>query len=76
MFATDIPHLLTFYEAKLSLLLTVSQSKAGAVEIMGAGLFDAVRSSGLFSVDPDIGVGKSNLCPPLEAYPDRYERNR
>ena len=26
---------------------------------MNAGLFQAVRSSGLFSVDPDIGVGES-----------------
>lgn len=40
------------------LLLTISQSRVGAVYVMNAGLFPAVRASGLFSVDPDIGVGK------------------
>jgi hypothetical protein len=29
---------------------------------MNAGLFQAVRVSGLFSVDPDIGVGKFPLA--------------
>ncbi len=53
----DIPLLLTFYECKLSLLLTISHSKAGALHVINAGLFQAVRTSGLFSVDPDIGVG-------------------
>ena len=56
---TDIPLLLTYYESKLALLLTLSQSRAGAVQVMNAGVFSAVRASGLFSVDPDIGVGES-----------------
>ena len=55
---TDIPLLLTFYESKLALLLTVSQSRVGAMHVINAGFFPAVRASGLFSVDPDIGVGK------------------
>lgn len=53
----DIPLLLSYYEAKLSLLLTISQTRAGAVHIVHAGLFQAVRASGLFSVDPDLGIG-------------------
>ena len=53
----DIPMLLSYYEAKLSLLLTLSQTRAGAIQIANAGLFQAVRNSGLFSVDPDLGIG-------------------
>ena len=55
---TDIPILLSYYETKLSLLLSISQSRTGAVHVMNSGLFQAVRGSGLFSVDPDIGVGE------------------
>ena len=58
-FSTDIPLLMSYYESKISLLLTISQSRTGAVYVMNAGLFQAVRTSGLFSVDPDIGVGES-----------------
>lgn len=57
----DIPLLLSYYESKLSLLLTISQTRAGAVHIAHAGLFQAVRTSGLFSVDPDLGIGRI-LC--------------
>ena len=42
----------------MSLLLTISQSRTGAVQVMNAGLFPAVRGAGLFSVDPDIGIGR------------------
>ena len=56
--STDIPILLSYYETKLSLLLSISQTRSGAVHIVNSGLFQAVRGSGLFSVDPDIGVGK------------------
>ena len=31
---------------------------------MNAGIFDAIRASGLFSVDPDIGIGQLPI-PPL-----------
>lgn len=51
---------MSYYESKISLLLTISQSRTGAVYVMNAGIFQAVRTSGLFSVDPDIGVGE--LC--------------
>lgn len=63
----DIPTLLRFYEAKLSLLLTISQSRSGAAHVMGAGLLHAIHVSGLFSVDPDIGVGKSGSSLPARA---------
>ena len=53
----DIPSLLASYEAKFALLLSLSQTKAGAVHVVNAGIFSAVQQSGLFSVDPDIGVG-------------------
>ncbi|CAF9928707.1 MAG: hypothetical protein ALECFALPRED_004119 [Alectoria fallacina] len=58
--AKDIPILLSYYETKLSLLLSISQSRSGAVHVMNSGLFQAVRGSGLFSVDPDIGVEIDN----------------
>ena len=58
-FSTDIPLLMSYYESKMSLLLTISQTRTGAIYVMNAGLFHAVRTSGLFSVDPDIGVGES-----------------
>jgi nuclear pore complex protein Nup205 len=58
MFPTDVPLLLSYYDSKLSLLLTVSYSRAGANHVLNAGLFEAVRDSGLFSIDPDLGLGK------------------
>lgn len=60
-FAIDVSLLLSYYETKLSLLLTISQSRAGAIHVANAGLFQAVRASGLFSVDPDLGIGKCRL---------------
>lgn len=62
----DVPLLLSFYEIKLALLVTISQSRVGAVHVMNAGLFPAIRASGLFSVDPDIGVGKFHRAMYLE----------
>lgn len=53
--------LLAYYDAKLSLLLRISQSKLGAAQVMNAGLFQAVRASGLFALDPDLGLGMSAL---------------
>lgn len=53
----DIPLQLSYYDSKLSLLLSVSQSRNGAIHIMNAGLFQAIRASGLFSADPDLGIG-------------------
>lgn len=53
----DIPILLSCYESKFSLLLSIAQTRVGAVNVMNSGLFQAIVASGLFSVDPDIGVG-------------------
>ena len=58
---TEVPMLLAYYEAKLSLLLRISQSKLGAAHVMSAGFFQAVRASGLFTVDPDLGLGRLAL---------------
>lgn len=58
--SADVPSLLVYYDCQLSLLLTISHDKAGAALLMDAGLFNAVRSSGLFSVDPDIGIEIDN----------------
>lgn len=49
--------LLAYNDAKLSLLLRLSQSKLGAAQVMNAGLFQAIRASGLFALDPDLGLG-------------------
>ena len=56
----DVSALLSFYEWKFSLLLTIAQSKIGAAILVNAGLFPAVRASALFSVDPDIGIEINN----------------
>ena len=57
----DTPLLLAYYKSKLCLLSTISQSKIGAVQVLNAGIFFAIAKSGLFAVDPDIGLGTS-LC--------------
>lgn len=61
LFILDIPLLLSFYEIKLALLVTISQSRVGAAHVTNAGLFPAIRASGLFSVDPDIGIGEFHV---------------
>ena len=58
LLTTDVPLLLSYYYSKLSLLLTVSRSRPGADQVMNAGLFESIRESGLFLVDPDLGLGK------------------
>ena len=58
MDAIDVSLLLSYYEIKLSLLLTISQTRPGAIHVANAGLFQAVRASDLFSVDPDLGIGR------------------
>lgn len=52
----DVPLLLSYYSAKLALLLTISQTRPGATQVMNADLFPAVRDSGLFAADPDLGI--------------------
>ena len=52
-----LAQLLAYYTASLSLLLRIAQSRTGAAQVMNAGLFGAIRESGLFAADPDIGLG-------------------
>ena len=49
--------LVAYYESKFILLQSISQSKTGAVHVLNAGLFQSIRSSGLFSFDLDLGLG-------------------
>ncbi|EFR04628.1 hypothetical protein MGYG_07635 [Nannizzia gypsea CBS 118893] len=58
--AADTAQLLLFYESQLSLLQQLSQTKAGASQLLDAGLFQAVKESQLFSADPDIGIDIDN----------------
>ncbi|KAL1966846.1 hypothetical protein VTN77DRAFT_3811 [Rasamsonia byssochlamydoides] len=58
--ASDIPLLLSYYEALLSLLQQLCQTKVGATHVLNAGLFAAVRESQLFAADPDIGIDMDN----------------
>ncbi|KAL9012478.1 MAG: hypothetical protein Q9173_002763 [Seirophora scorigena] len=58
--AQDVSLLLAYYESKLALLVTLSQTRTGAAQVMNAGLFQSVHDSGLFSVDPDIGIAIDN----------------
>jgi nuclear pore complex protein Nup205 len=47
----------SYYKAKFALLLKISQTRFGAHAIFDAGLFQAIRASGLFTIDPDLGAG-------------------
>ncbi|KAK3059467.1 hypothetical protein LTS18_010810 [Coniosporium uncinatum] len=57
---SDIPALLAFYTALLALLLRISQTRLGATHVVNAGLFPAIRTSQIFSADPDIGLEIEN----------------
>ncbi|KAI4280139.1 MAG: hypothetical protein L6R38_004685 [Xanthoria sp. 2 TBL-2021] len=65
----DIPLLLSYYNSKLSLLLTLSQTRPGATQVINAGLFQTIRDSGLFSVDPDLGISTAD---PTSAAVSKY----
>lgn len=58
----DTPLLLSYYEALLSLLQQLCQTKVGAAHVLNAGLFAAVRESRLFAADPDIGIGLTPIA--------------
>ncbi|KAF4625380.1 hypothetical protein G7Y89_g12787 [Cudoniella acicularis] len=47
---------LSYINARLSLLLQISQSRFGATAVLNAGLFHAIKDSGLFAIDPELGV--------------------
>lgn len=61
---TDVPLLLSYYEALFSLLQKLCQTKPGAAHVLNAGLFAAVRESRLFAADPDIGIGEWRMRIP------------
>ncbi|PGH04577.1 Cullin 4 [Blastomyces parvus] len=58
--ASETSRLLIYYDAHLSLLQQLSQSRAGAERILDAGLFHAIKESRLFATDPDIGIDIDN----------------
>ena len=62
---SETPELLVFYEAQLALLQQLSQTRLGAMHVLEAGLFEAVKESQLFAADPDIGLGKIYSVPSL-----------
>lgn len=56
---TSIEHVdmqLSYCNARLSLLLQIAQTRYGAAAVLNAGLFHAIKESGLFSIDPELGV--------------------
>ncbi|KAF2835397.1 nuclear pore complex subunit Nup192 [Patellaria atrata CBS 101060] len=58
--ASDLPLVLSYYDAALSLLLRISRTRSGAAHVTNAGLFQSVRDSQIFSVDPDLGLQFEN----------------
>ena len=50
---------LSYCHARFVLLLHISQTRVGATAVLNAGLFHSIQASGFFSMDPDLGVGKS-----------------
>ncbi|KAL5114135.1 hypothetical protein ACEQ8H_007979 [Pleosporales sp. CAS-2024a] len=54
--APQVAGLLSYYDGCLALLLRICQSRLGAAYVLNAGLFLSIRDSGIFSVDPDIGL--------------------
>lgn len=52
----ELPLVVVYYKALLSLLLRIANSANGAASVFGAGLFTAARLSLLFTIDPDIGI--------------------
>ena len=51
------------FKATAGFLVRVSQTRVGSGYVINAGLFQALRESHLFAVDPDLGVGTS-IPPP------------
>ncbi|KAI9695840.1 MAG: hypothetical protein M1820_008395 [Bogoriella megaspora] len=61
--------LVTYYNVALALLLRIAQTRAGAVRVVSAGIFQAIRDSGFFDADPDIGL-EMNSPQALKIYFD------
>ena len=74
----DIPMLLAYYNTTLALLLRIANARGGAGYVFNAGLFPSVRESLLFSIDPDIGLGKPGSLTSciLLAHKDRIREQR
>ncbi|KAL8984123.1 MAG: hypothetical protein Q9205_001830 [Flavoplaca limonia] len=64
----DISLLLSYYNSKLSLLLTISQTRSGATQVINASLFQTIRDSGLFAVDPDLGISSADPTSAVSKY--------
>lgn len=65
-FANDAPEIdeqLTAYDVKLSLLLRIAETHAGAAAIVDAGIFFAIKISGIFAQDPDLGICECSIVP-------------
>lgn len=49
---------LCYCHARLALLLQIAQTRIGSVVVLNSGLFHSIKVSGLFTIDPDLGVGE------------------
>lgn len=58
--APQVSTLLSYYDASLALLLRICQTRLGAAYVLNAGLFQSIRESRIFDVDPDIGLEFDN----------------
>jgi nuclear pore complex protein Nup205 len=67
---TDIDMQLSYCHAKLALLLQISQTRLGAVAVLNSGLLHSIKISGLFTTDPDLGVGEFQLTHHLGPHTD------
>ncbi|CAG8973182.1 hypothetical protein HYALB_00008774 [Hymenoscyphus albidus] len=54
--AEHVDIILSYAHARLALLLHIAQTRYGATAVLGVGLFHAIQESGLFVIDPDLGV--------------------
>ncbi|KAL8785073.1 MAG: hypothetical protein Q9213_003578 [Squamulea squamosa] len=68
----DIPLLLYNYNTKLSLLLTLSLTRPGATQVLNANLFQTIRDSALFAVDPDLGISIADTTTTSSALAKYY----
>ncbi|KAF2225848.1 nucleoporin Nup186/Nup192/Nup205 [Elsinoe ampelina] len=52
---SELHDLLRLTQANLALLLRIAKDPEGATKVLEAGIFSAIRDSGLFSADPELG---------------------
>ena len=58
-----VPLILSHQDASLLLLLRIAETRLGAANVVNSGLFGSIRDSGIFSADPDIGLGEFKNIP-------------